>query len=62
MLLETFDSLAYCPMGDVQLLSSAGEIQVACGRFEEPKHLKRRKCARHMEMIAALTGHVKNHR
>jgi hypothetical protein len=49
-------------MGDVQLLSSAREIQVACGRLEEAKHLKRRKCARHMEMIAALTGHVKNHR
>ena len=62
MLLETFDALAYCSMGDVQLLSSTGEIQVARGRFKEPKRLEGRKDARHAEMIAALTGHVKNHR
>jgi hypothetical protein len=62
MLFQTFDALAHRPMGDVQLFCGAREIQVAGGRFEEAKHLKWRKCARHTERIAALTANVKNHR
>ena len=62
MLLQTLDALAHRAMGDVHLLGGAREIQVPGGRFEEAKHLERRKCARHMEMIATLTANVKNDR
>jgi len=43
MRFQTFDALADRPMRDVHLLGGAREIQVTGGRFEEAKHLERRK-------------------
>jgi hypothetical protein len=62
MLFQTLDALAHRAMGDVHLLCGAREIQVARSAFEEAKSLERRKWARHLAMIAALTAGVKNHR
>ena len=47
MSFQTLDSLAHRAVGDVHLLRGAREIQMSGGRFEETKHLERRKGARH---------------
>src|SRR6266852_5136892 len=62
ILFQTLDALAHRAVGDVHLLCGVREIQVPGSRFEEAKRLKRGKCAKHTEMIAALTADAKNHR
>ena len=62
MLLEVPDPLAYGAMRHVHFPRRVREVQVTGSRFEEAKRLERWKCARHSEMLAALTAGVKNHR
>ena len=62
MFFQAPDVLAHCAVSDVDLLRGAREIRVSGRRFEEAKRLERRKCARHAEMIAALTADVRNDR
>jgi hypothetical protein len=50
MLFETLDALTHRTMGDVHLLRGLREIQVPGSRFEEAKHLERRKRAGHRAM------------
>lgn len=62
MLFQTLDALAHRAVSDVHLLRGLSEIQMPRSRFEEAKGLERRKCARHPDMIAALTADMKYHR
>jgi hypothetical protein len=62
MLFQTLDALAHRAMSDVHFMCGVREIQVPGSGFEEAKRLERRKCARHVAMIAALTAEERNDR